>query len=116
VFGLGTDWRRFAARTPGADQLIFAVGGPPAKVTAWIQATVDATPKAGTAVPITDTAPTTDPFNLLLVAIQLPGKKDRADAVDRLLYGLRKQRLGRDGGCCPHVRHLRGDVVSLRIW
>jgi hypothetical protein len=70
VFGLGTDWRRFAARTPGAGQLTFAVGGPPVKVTAWIQAPAFATPKAGTTVPITDTAPTTDPFNLLLAAIQ----------------------------------------------
>jgi hypothetical protein len=70
VFGLGSDWRRFAARTPGAGQFIFAQGGPPAKVTAWIQAPADATPKAGTTVTISDTAPAADPFNLLLVAIQ----------------------------------------------
>jgi hypothetical protein len=71
VFGLGTDWRRFAARTPGAGQLIFAQEqGAPAKATAWIQAAANVTPKAGTTVPVNDTAPANDPYNLLLVAIQ----------------------------------------------
>jgi hypothetical protein len=71
VFGLGTDWRRFAARTPGAGQILFAQeAGTPTKATAWIQAPLDITAKAGTTVTINDTAPTTDPSNLLLVAIQ----------------------------------------------
>jgi hypothetical protein len=70
VFGLGSDWSKFASRTPGRGQLIFAQGGPPFKATAWIQAPVDVTPKAGTTVTINDTAPTGDPYNLLLVAIQ----------------------------------------------
>jgi hypothetical protein len=71
VFGLGTDWRRFASRTPGSGQLIFAQeGSAAAKATAWIQAPANVTPKAGTTVPVNDTAPAGDPFNLLLVAIQ----------------------------------------------
>jgi hypothetical protein len=71
VFGLGTDWRRFAARTPGAGQLIFAQEqGASAKATAWIQAAANDTPRAGTTVPVNDTAPANDPYNLLLVAIQ----------------------------------------------
>ena len=71
VFGLGTDWRRFASRTPGAGQLIFAQEqGTPAKATAWVQAAANVTPKAGTTVPVNDTAPANDPYNLLLVAIQ----------------------------------------------
>jgi hypothetical protein len=71
VFGLGTDWRRFAGRTPGAGQLIFAQeAGAPAKATAWIQAPANVTPTAGTTVPVNDTAPAGDPYNLLLVAIQ----------------------------------------------
>jgi hypothetical protein len=71
VFGLGTDWRRFASRVPGAGQLIFAQEqGTPVKATAWIQAAANVTPKAGATVPINDTAPANDPYNLLLVAIQ----------------------------------------------
>jgi hypothetical protein len=71
VFGLGTDWRRFASRVPGAGQLIFAQeGSAPSKATTWIQAPANVTPKAGTTVPINDTAPANDPYNLLLVAIQ----------------------------------------------
>lgn len=71
VFGLGTDWRRFAARSPGAGQLIFAQEqGAPAKATAWVQAAANVTPKAATTVPVNDTAPANDPYNLLLVAIQ----------------------------------------------
>jgi hypothetical protein len=70
VFGLGSDWRKFTNRTPARDQLIFAQGGSPSNVTAWIQAPLNATPQAGTTVTINDTAPTADPWNLLLVAIQ----------------------------------------------
>ena len=40
-----------------------------AKSTFWTQSTINPTPNAGTSVTINDTAPTSDPFNLVLVEI-----------------------------------------------
>lgn len=69
VFAVGADWHRYAARTPGSGQRVLSTvnaGGH----TVWIQALSAATPAAGTAVTINDTAPTADPYALMLVGIQ----------------------------------------------
>lgn len=69
VWGVGTDWSNAIARTPGAgqtvvDQYLASVGD-----TYWVQRQNSATPNAGTAVTINDTAPTSDRWDLAVVEI-----------------------------------------------
>jgi hypothetical protein len=73
VFGTGNDWDRATARTVGPGQAIrhqwvdTGVGD-----TFWLQSQISPTVAGGTVVPINDTAPTNDQWNLVAVEI-LPG-------------------------------------------
>jgi Big-like domain-containing protein/lysyl oxidase len=73
VFGVGNDWDRAVARTPGTNQIVqhqwvdASVGD-----TFWVQSQANPTATSGSAVAIDDTAPTTDQWNLAAVEV-LPG-------------------------------------------
>lgn len=73
VFGVGNDYDNAIARTPGSGQVLqhqwadTGVGD-----TFWSQSQTTTTPVAGTVVPINDTAPTTDQWNLAAVEV-VPG-------------------------------------------
>jgi hypothetical protein len=68
VWGVGFDWLKSVNRTPGAGQTLFSQTKV-ATNTSWLQSTTNPTPAAGTPVTINDTAPTTDPYDLVLVEI-----------------------------------------------
>jgi hypothetical protein len=70
VFGVGDDWDNAIARTVGSNQTmvnqnVYSAGGD----TFWVQRQNSLTTAAGTAVPINDTAPTGDRWNLTTVEI-----------------------------------------------
>jgi len=69
VFGVGNDYDNAIARTPGANQSIVQQYLTSAGDTYWVQKQNNATPLSGTAVTITDTAPTTDRYNLSIVEV-----------------------------------------------
>jgi hypothetical protein len=71
VFAVGADWATATLRTAGSGQIILhqATDHDADKEMFWVQARNALTPKAGTTVTINDTKPTTDPFNLVLVAV-----------------------------------------------
>jgi hypothetical protein len=69
VWGVGNDWDHAMGRTVGSnqtlvDQYLASVGD-----TYWVQRQTAVTPSAGTVVPINDTAPTTDRWDLAAVEI-----------------------------------------------
>ena len=69
VWGVGNDWDRAAARTVGADQTLvdqFLATGP--ACTFWVQR-LNSPGVAGQAMTISDTAPTTDRWNLATIEI-----------------------------------------------
>ena len=70
VFGVGNDCNRATARAIGPDQTMVHqyLATYPAD-TYWVQRQNSATPLAGTQVPISDTAPSSDQYNLTLVEI-----------------------------------------------
>jgi Bacterial Ig domain len=74
VFGVGNDWDNAVARTLGANQVMrhqwvdSSTGD-----TFWVQSHAATTHGAGTMVPISDTAPTADQWNLVAVEV-LPGR------------------------------------------
>lgn len=75
VWGVGNDWDQKIARTVGpnqtkVDEFLASVGD-----TFWVQRQTSVTPAAGTVVPINDTAPTTDRWNLSAIEI-LPAVVD----------------------------------------
>jgi hypothetical protein len=69
VWGVGIDWAKGIARTPAAGQSIAAQHLDPTD-TYWTQATQKVTFVKGTVVTIHDTAPTADPYNMVLVEIR----------------------------------------------
>ena len=69
VFGVGTDWDRPVARTPGSGQSLVHQFFPTAGDTYWVQKQNSVTPVAGTTVAINDTAPTTDRYDLSICEI-----------------------------------------------
>jgi IgGFc binding protein/Bacterial Ig-like domain (group 1) len=70
VWGVGFDWANAKARTVGSGQTLFSQNlDKPSKNTFWTQSTTSPTPVAGTTVTINDTAPTGDPYDLVLVEI-----------------------------------------------
>jgi hypothetical protein len=69
VFAAGNDWAQSLARTPGPGQTLQQQSFAPVGDTFWVQSTSNPTPDAGTPVTINDTAPTGDPFNLVLVEV-----------------------------------------------
>jgi hypothetical protein len=70
VFAIGADWHKYAPRTPAAGQLVISEVKALSGATVWLQATNTATAKSHTPVTISDTKPASDPYNLLLVAIE----------------------------------------------
>ncbi len=70
VFGVGNDWDKAVARTPGANQsLVQQFVDTSSGDTFWVQSANATTPTAGTVVTLSDTAPTTDRFNFTGVEI-----------------------------------------------
>jgi hypothetical protein len=69
VFAAGDDWLASKARTAGPGQTIQQQSSDAVGDTYWVQSTSAPTPVAGTKVTINDIAPTTDPYNLVLVEI-----------------------------------------------
>jgi len=69
VFAIGADWVTYAAPTASSGQLIVSDVNAPGSKTVWLQATDTLTATSGTSVTISDTKPTTDPYDLLLVGI-----------------------------------------------
>ncbi|WP_350339209.1 Ig domain-containing protein [Geomonas sp. Red32] len=73
VFGTGNDWSAAVARTVGPGQsLVHQYLSTATGDTYWVQSQSAATPSAGTAVTLNDTAPSTDMYNLSLVEIRVP--------------------------------------------
>jgi hypothetical protein len=69
VWAVGFDWLHAKKRTVGSGQTLFSQNLDRANNTYWVQSTKSPTPAAGTSVTINDTAPTTDPYDLVLVEI-----------------------------------------------
>jgi hypothetical protein len=69
VWAVGFDWLSAKNRTVGSGQTLFSQKTDKANNTYWVQSTTSPTPSAGTGVTINDTAPTTDPYDLVLVEI-----------------------------------------------
>ena len=69
VWAAGDDWARGIARTPVAGQAV-VTEQTDSTDTYWVQTTRKVTLPAGTTVTIKDTAPTADPYNLVLVEIR----------------------------------------------
>ena len=69
VFGVGNDYDRAIARTPGSGQKLVHQDLAPINDTYWVQMQNAATPLSGSSVTINDTAPTTDRYNLSIVEV-----------------------------------------------
>ena len=69
VFGVGNDWDKATARTPGANQSLVHQYLAPVGDTYWVQKQNSPTANSGTQVFINDTAPTTDRYNLSVVEV-----------------------------------------------
>jgi hypothetical protein len=69
VWGIGDDWLASIHRTVGPNQTIVHQATDRVGDTYWVQTTNNLTPTAGTTVTINDTAPTSDPYNMVLVEI-----------------------------------------------
>ncbi len=69
VFGVGNDYGEAIARTPSAGQTVIHQYLAAAGNTFWVQSQVASTASAGTSVVLSDTAPTSDRYNLSVVEI-----------------------------------------------
>lgn len=69
VWAAGDDWLASIPRTPGPNQTVVHSATDKVGDTYWVQSTDAPTPASGTAVTINDTAPTTDPYNYVLVEV-----------------------------------------------
>jgi YVTN family beta-propeller protein len=69
VFAVGDDWLASIPRKLPAGQTLIHEATDSAADTNWVQATKAVTPAVGTPVTINDTAPTTDPYNLVLAEV-----------------------------------------------
>jgi hypothetical protein len=72
VLGVGNDWDKATARTPGTNQTVVHQDLSSAGDTYWVQMQNSTTPLSGTSVTINDTAPTTDRYNLSVVEVRTP--------------------------------------------
>lgn len=70
VFAIGDDWLKSVHRTVGPGQTLVHEATDAVGDTYWVQSQAGLTLHAGTPVTINDTAPATDPYNLILVEIQ----------------------------------------------
>jgi hypothetical protein len=73
VWGVGEDWDRAVTHAPAAGQTIVDQFLAPSGDTFWTQRQTATTPAAGTSVPINDTAPTNDRWDLAAVEIRPAG-------------------------------------------
>ena len=69
TWGVGDDWDRATARTVGAGQTKVDEFLPSTGDTLWVQRQTSPTPLAATPVPLNDTAPTNDRWNLAAVEV-----------------------------------------------
>jgi len=69
VFGVGNDWDRAIARTPGSNQTIVHQYLATVGDTYWVQRQNNPSPMVGMQVFINDTQPTTDRYNLSIVEV-----------------------------------------------
>lgn len=69
VFGVGDDWDRAVARTPGPNQTVVHYYLATVGDTYWVQQQNAPTPSSGTSVTINDTAPTNDRYDLAIVEV-----------------------------------------------
>jgi len=69
VWGVGNDWSRATARTPGSNQTVVDQYLAPVGDTYWTQRQNATTANAGTAVTINDTAPTNDKWDLAAIEV-----------------------------------------------
>jgi hypothetical protein len=69
VIGVGTDWDNAVARTAAANQTIVHQYLATIGDTYWVQRTTNPVPTSGTTVSISDTAPTTDRYDLTICEI-----------------------------------------------
>jgi hypothetical protein len=69
VWAVGEDWDKATARTVGPGQTLVDQFPSPSGDTFWTQRQTTATATAGTAVTISDTAPTADRWDLALVEV-----------------------------------------------
>ncbi|HEY2054863.1 MAG TPA: galactose oxidase-like domain-containing protein [Solirubrobacterales bacterium] len=70
VWGVGEDWDRAVARTPGPGQTLVDQFLSPSGDSFWSQRQTATTPAAGTPVTINDTAPTTDRWDLAIAEVR----------------------------------------------
>jgi hypothetical protein len=73
VWGVGEDWDRAVTHTPASGQTIVDQFLAPSGDTFWTQRQTATTPAAGTSVPISDTAPTNDRWDLATIEIRSAG-------------------------------------------
>ena len=73
VWGVGEDWDRAVTHTPAAGQTIVDQFLAPSGDTFWTQRQTTTTASAGTSVPISDTAPTNDRWDLAAVEVRPAG-------------------------------------------
>src|SRR5215469_4508186 len=78
VWGVGNDWSRATARTPGSNQTVADQYLAPVGDTYWVQRQNATTANAGTAVTINDTAPTNDMWDLAAVEVVPQGSAGTA--------------------------------------
>lgn len=69
VFAVGNDWDNAVSRTPAAGQSLVHQYLATVNDTYWVQSENLPTPQSGTTVTISDTAPTTDRYNLSVVEV-----------------------------------------------
>ena len=69
MWGVGEDWDRAASRTLRPGQTIVDQFLSPSGDTFWTQRQTSTTPASGTMVPISDTAPTNDRWDLAIVEV-----------------------------------------------
>jgi PKD repeat protein len=72
VIGVGNDYDHAISRTVGAAQVLVHQDLAPVDDTYWVQRQANVTSSSGTLVPINDTAPTSDRYNLAICEILAP--------------------------------------------
>jgi hypothetical protein len=69
VMGVGNDWTSSIPRTAAPDQKLMSQAIDPVGDTYWTQIGISSIPKTGTYVVSSDTDPTQDPWNYIIVEI-----------------------------------------------
>jgi hypothetical protein len=72
LIAVGNDWDNATARTLSSGQTLVHQSLSPNGDTYWVQRSTSAIPLGGTTVSVSDTAPTTDRWNLSVVEVRTP--------------------------------------------